>query len=293
MGGFEIFAQVTVNGIAVGAIYALVALGIVLIYKATEVLNFAHGDMLVLAAFVAWALIVGAGLPFWVALVLTAAGVAAFAYGLDAVVIRRIAGQPQFAGVMLTIALAFMIRGAVSMGFGAESQSYRTPWTGQSVQILGIGVANLSLVILIVVMAITLGLWAFFRGTRLGIAMQAASQNQLAAHLNGVQVKRLNSLVWALGGATAAVAGIFLAPITLVDISLWLVTLKALAAIVLGGFGSIPGAILGGLLIGLIEQYAGVYLPHGFKDIAAYLVLILVLILRPRGILGEAHGRRV
>lgn len=293
MGGFETFAQVTVNGIAVGAIYALVALGIVLIYKATEVLNFAHGDMLVLAAFTAWALIVSVGLPFWLALIFTAAGVAVFAYGLDAVVIRRIAGQPQFAGVMLTIALAFMIRGAVSMGFGAESQSYRTPWTGQSVQLFGVGVANLSLVILAVVLAITLALWAFFRGTRLGIAMQASSQNQLAAHLNGVQVKRLNSLVWALGGATAAVAGIFLAPISLVDTSLWLVTLKALAAIVLGGFGSIPGAILGGLLIGLIEQYAGVYLPHGFKDIAAYLVLILVLVLRPRGILGEAHGRRV
>lgn len=293
MGGFEILAQVTVNGIAVGAIYALVALGIVLIYKATEVLNFAHGDLLVLSAFTAWALIAVAGLPFWLALVITAAAVAALAYALDAVVIRRIAGQPQFAGVMLTIALAFMIRGAVSMGFGSESQSYRTPWSGQSVQILGVGVANLSVVIVIVVLAITLALWAFFRGTRIGIAMQAASQNQLAAHLNGVQVKRLNSLVWALGGATAAVAGLFLAPITLVDISLWLVTLKALAAIVLGGFGSIPGAILGGLLIGLIEQYAGVYLPHGFKDIAAYLVLILVLVLRPRGILGEAHGRRV
>ncbi len=289
----ETFAQVTVNGIAVGAIYALVALGIVLIYKATEVLNFAHGDILVLAAFSAWALIVGLGLPFWVAAAITAAGVAVFAYGLDAVVIRRIAGQPQFAGVMLTIALAFMIRGAVSMGFGSESQSYRTPWTGQSVEVFGIGVANLSLVILFVVLAITLALWAFFRGTTLGIAMQAASQNQLAAYLNGVQVKRLNSMVWALGGATAAIAGIFLAPITLVDISLWLVTLKALAAIVLGGFGSIPGAILGGLLIGLIEQYAGVYLPHGFKDIAAYLVLILVLVLRPRGLLGEAHGRRV
>jgi branched-chain amino acid transport system permease protein len=291
--GWEIFAQVTVNGIAVGSIYALVALGIVLIYKATEVLNFAHGDILVLGAFTAWALIVGLGLPFWLALILTAGGVAAFAYGLDAVVIRRIAGQPQFAGVMLTIALAFMIRGAVSMGFGSESQSYRTPWSGQSVQLLGVGVANLSLVILAVVLCITLALWAFFRGTKLGIAMQAASQNQLAAHLNGVRVKRLNSLVWALGGATAAVAGVFLAPITLVDLSLWLVTLKALAAIVLGGFGSIPGAILGGLLIGLVEQYAGVYLPHGFKDIAAYLVLIAVLILRPRGLLGEAHGRRV
>jgi branched-chain amino acid transport system permease protein len=289
----EVFAQVTLNGIAVGSIYALVALGIVLIYKATEVLNFAHGDLLVLAAFSTWALIAGAGLPFWLAAALVVAGVGAFAAGLDAAVIRRIAGQPQFAGVMLTIALAFMIRGAVSMFFGSESQSYRTPWSGQSVQVLGLGVTTLSVVILIVVAAITAGLWAFFRFTRSGIAMQAASQNQLAAHLNGVRVKRLNSLVWGLGGATAATAGIFLAPITLVDLSLWLVTLKALAAIVLGGFGSIPGAILGGVLIGLIEQYAGVYLPHGFKDIAAYLVLIAVLVLRPRGILGEAHGRRV
>lgn len=293
MGGWEVFAQVTVNGIAVGAIYALVALGIVLIYKATEVLNFAHGDLLVLGAFTAWALIVGLGMPFWAAVAITVAGVGALAWGLDRVVIRRIAGQPQFAGVMLTIALAFMIRGAVSMGFGSESQSYRTPWSGQSVQVLGVGVTSLSIVILAMVAAITAGLWAFFRFTRAGIAMQAASQNQLAAHLNGVRVKGLNSLVWALGGATAALAGVFLAPVSLVDLSLWLVTLKALAAIVLGGFGSIPGAILGGLLIGLVEQYAGVYLPHGFKDIAAYLVLIAVLILRPRGLLGEAHGRRV
>ena len=292
-GALETFLQVTVNGFAVGAIYALVALGIVLIYKATEVLNFAHGDILVLGAFSAWALIVGLGLPFWAALLLVTLAMAVFSYGLDALVIRRIAGQPQFAGVMLTIALAFMIRGAVSMGFGAESQSYRTPWSGQSVQVFGIGIANLSLMIMVVVAMITLALWAFFRWTRLGIAMQAASQNQLAAYLNGVKVKRLNSMVFALGGATAAIAGIFLAPISLVDTSLWLVTLKALAAIVLGGFGSIPGAILGGILIGLIEQYAGVYLPHGFRDIAAYLVLILVLVLRPRGILGEAHGRRV
>jgi len=292
-GALDLFAQVTVNGIAVGAIYALVALGIVLIHKATEVLNFAHGDILVLSAFSAWALIELAGLPFWLVVVLVASGVAMLSYGIDSMIVRRIAGQPQFAGVMLTIALAFMIRGAVGMGFGTESQSYTTPWSGQSSVLLGVSVSNLSLVILGVALAITTGLWLFFSRTRLGVAMQAASQNQLAAHLNGVRVKRLNSLVWALAGATAAVAGIFLAPVTLVDPSLWLITLKALAAIVLGGFGSLPGAVIGGLLIGLIEQYAGVYLPDGFKDIAAYLVLIGVLILRPRGILGEAHGRRV
>jgi branched-chain amino acid transport system permease protein len=288
-----VFAQLTVNGIAVGAIYALVAIGIVLIYKATEVLNFAHGDLLVVAAFCAWGLIAGLGWPFWAAFPVVAAGLALLAFGIDALVIRRIAGQPQFAGVMLTIALAFMLRGAVSMLFGPESRNYATPWSNQSISLGGIAVAELQLVILAAALIVTLGLFAFFRHTRLGIAMQAASQNQLAAYLNGIRVKRVNSLVWALAGLAAAVAGVLLAPITLVDISLWFVTLKALSAIVLGGFGSLPGAIVGGLLIGVIEQFAGVYLPDGSKDIAAYLVLIAVLVLRPHGLLGEAHGRRV
>jgi branched-chain amino acid transport system permease protein len=289
----QVFAQLTANGIAVGAIYALVALGIVLIYKATEVLNFAHGDLLVVSAFCAWGLISVIGLPFWLALVVTVAIAALLAYGLDALVIRRIAGQPQFAGVMLTIALAFMIRGAVSMVFGPESRNYATPWSNQTLQLGGLAISQIQLVILGFALAVTAVLYAFFRYTRLGVAMQAASQNQLAAYLNGVRVKRVNSLVWALAGATAAVAGVLLAPITLVDISLWFVTLKALAALVLGGFGSVPGAIVGGLLIGLIEQYAGVYMPQGTKDVVAYLVLIGVLIIRPRGLLGEAHGRRV
>lgn len=289
----DLFAQVTVNGIAVGTIYALVAMGIVLIHKATEVLNFGHGDLLVLSAFSAWALIDLVGLPFWLVVPLVAVGIGVLAYGIDALVVRRIAGQPQFAGVMLTIALAFMIRGAVSMGFGTESQSYATPWSGRTTEVAGVAIAGLSLVITGTALLIAGGLWLFFRRTRLGVAMQAASQNQLAAHLNGVRVKRLNSLVWALAGVTAAIAGMFLAPVTLVDTSLWLITLKALAAIVLGGFGSLPGAVLGGVLIGLIEQYAGVYMPDGFRDIAPYVVLIAVLILRPRGILGEAHGRRV
>jgi branched-chain amino acid transport system permease protein len=289
----QVFAQLTVNGIAVGAIYALVALGIVLIYKATEVLNFAHGDLLVVSAFSAWGLISVAGLPFWLAMLITVAIVSLLAYGLDALVIRRIAGQPQFAGVMLTIALAFMIRGLVSMVFGPESRNYATPWSNQSLEFGGLVVTQLRLVVLGFALAVTVLLFLFFRHTRTGVAMQAASQNQLAAYLNGVRVKRINSLVWALAGATAAVAGVLLAPITLVDISLWYVTLKALAALVLGGFGSIPGAIVGGLLIGLIEQYAGVYMPQGTKDIVAYLVLIAVLIIRPRGLLGEAHGRRV
>ncbi len=293
MQSWQVFAQLAMNGLATGAIYALVALGLVLTYKATEVLNFAHGDLLMLAAFVGWGLTGPAGLSFWIALPLTALIVAMLAYAIDALIVRRIVGQPQFAGVMLTIALAFMIRGLVSMGFGSESRSLQTPWTGQTTSFAGIVVADLHLVILGTVLLATAVLLVFLRQTSLGVAMQAASQNQLAAYLNGVPVKRVNSLVWALAGVLAALAGVLLAPITLVDVSLWFVLLKALAAIVLGGFGSISGAIVGGLLIGQVEQWTGVYGPDGSKDVVAYVVLIAVLVIRPRGLLGDAHGKRV
>jgi branched-chain amino acid transport system permease protein len=212
---------------------------------------------------------------------------------IDARVMRRIVGQPQFAGVMLTIAIAFMLRGLVSMVFGPESRNYPTPWSQQTTHFGPVVVADLNLVILAVSMVLTAGLFVFLRRTALGVAIQAASQNQLAAYLSGIRVKRVTSLVWALAGAVSGACGLLLAPIALVDISLWIVVLKALAALVLGGFGSIPGAILGGILLGLIEQFAGVYLPDGSKDIAAYVVLIAVLVLWPRGLLGESHGRRV
>ncbi len=285
--------QLAINGAAIGAIYALVALGLVLTYKATEVLNFAYGDVLMASSFVGWGLIVGLGWPFWLAALGTVVLAATLSWLLDARVMRLIVGQPQFAGVMLTIAIAFMLRGAVSMGFGPESRNYPTPWSDQKTVFGDIVVADLSLVIVAAALLVTLVLFWFLRRTPLGIAIQAASQNQLAAYLSGIRVKRVTSLVWAIAGGIAALCGLLLAPTALVDIGLWIVVLKALAAVVLGGFGSIPGAIVGGLLLGMIEQFAGVYLPDGFKDAMAYIVLIGVLIVWPRGLLGEAHGRRV
>jgi branched-chain amino acid transport system permease protein len=286
-------AQLALNGLATGAIYALVALGLVITYKATEVLNFAHGDVLMASAFVGWGLIVGLGWPFWAAVPATVVLAAGVCWLIDAHVMRRIVGQPQFAGVMLTIAIAFMLRGLVSMFFGPESRTFPTPWTGQSTHLGPVVVADLNLVIIAMALLLTALMFTFLRRTALGVSIQAASQNQLAAYLSGIRVKWVTSLVWALAGAISGVCGLLLAPIALVDISLWFVVLKALAALVLGGFGSIPGAVVGGLLLGLIEQFAGVYLPDGYKDVMAYLVLIGMLILRPRGLLGEAHGRRV
>ncbi len=285
--------QLAVNGLATGSIYALVALGLVLCYKATEVINFAQGDLLMLAAFLCWGLSVVAGLSYWAAVVVAVMLTGASGYALDRGAMRVIIGQPQFAAIMLTIGLAFMIRGAVSIVFGPESRDFPTPFSGTTSEIGGVVVADTSLAIIGGALAIGVLLYLFLRGTWIGVAMQAASQDQLAAYLVGIGVKRLNSLVWAISAAIGAIAGILLAPVALVDLGLWYVLLKAFAAIVLGGLGSIPGAVIGGLIIGLVEQFSGVYLPEGVKPIAAYLVLLAVLILYPHGLLGGRHGRRV
>lgn len=285
--------QLTLQGISTGAIYSLVALGLVLGYKATEVFNFAYGDTVMFSAFLAWYFIVGLHMSFWIALPAVIAASAVLSYLLEAHVMRRIVGQPQFAGVLLTIGIGFMLRGATSMIFGPESRSYSTPWTGKVAEIAGARIDDLNLVIIAAALLVTSALFVFLRRMSLGVAIQASSQNQLASYLCGVRVKQLNSLVWGISGALAGVGGMLLAPISLVDLSLWFVMLKALAALVLGGFGSVPGAIVGGLVLGLVEQFSGVYLPDGFKAVVPYLVLIGVLILFPRGLLGEAHGRRV
>ena len=285
--------QLAVNGISVGAVYSLVALAIVLTYKATEIVNFAQGDLLMLSAFLAWGFIVGLGWPYWLAFAAAVVLTGVIGAGLDRFAMRRIIGQPQFAGVMLTIGLAFVIRGAVSLGFGPESRTYPNPFSNKTTSIAGVTIADGYLAILFGAAVLTALLYAFFRFTRAGVAMQAASQNQLAAYLVGIGVKPLNSLVWAIGAAVGAVAGLLLAPTALVDIGLWFVVLKALTAVVLGGLGSVPGAIAGGLIIGLIEQFAGVYLWDGVKDIAAYVVLLAVLVVFPHGLAGGRHGKRV
>jgi len=257
------------------------------------VLNFAHGDLLVVSAFSAWGLISVLGLPFWLAVLLVIVGVSLLSYALDAFVIRRIAGQPQFAGVMLTIALAFMMRGIVSMVAGPEARNYPTPFTGQHSTVAGMAIGHLQLLILGLTLAVTVAFFLFFRHTRLGIAMQASSQNQLAAYYMGIPVKQLNGLVWGLAAVVAAVAGLLLAPITFVHANMGLIGLKAFPAAVVGGFTSLPGAIVGGIIIGVVESLSGFYLPEGFKDIAAYVVVLLMLMIKPNGLFGERLRKKV
>ena len=287
------FLQLTLNGVAVGCIYGLVALGFVLIYKATELVNFAQGDLLMLGAFVCYMAIVWWGFDYWLAFVIAVLVIGAFGALLDLTVLRRVIGQPQFAVVMLTIGLGSMFRTFASVTWGSEIYTLPTPFGGVW-KIGGVTFSHQYLSIIVGTLVLCGVLYAFFNFTRIGVAMQATSQNQLAAYYMGIPVKMIFSLIWAISAGVATAAGILLAPVTLIDINMGLaVALKAFAAAVLGGFGSIPGALVGGLTIGLIELYSGATLPEGFKDTMPYIVLLVMLWVRPQGMFGTLGRKKV
>src|SRR5688500_4429858 len=285
--------QLILNGLAVGCIYGLVALGFVLIYKATELVNFAQGDLLMLGAFVCYMFVVWYGIGYWLAFALAIAAVAIFGAVLDATILRRVIGQPQFAVVMLTIGLGAIFRSVSSITWGSEIYTLPTPFSAKATKLAGVTVSHEYVSIIVGTIALCAVLYGFFTHTRVGVAMQAASQNQLAAYYMGIPVKLMFSLIWAISAGVAAIAGVLLAPVSLIDINLGFIGLKAFAAAVLGGFGSIPGALVGGVTIGLIELLSGAYLPHGVKDVAAYVVLLIVLAVRPQGIFGTVGRKKV
>jgi branched-chain amino acid transport system permease protein len=286
--------QLVINGAATGCIYGLIALGFVLIYKATEMVNFAQGEIMMLGGFAAYTFVGILGMNYWVGSGLAILATAAFGYLLDAVVLRRVIGQPQFAVVMLTLGLAFIFRAGAGIIWGYDSVAFVTPFTNSIVRFGGgvvLGADNLSIIFGTLVLCGVL--YLFFSRTRLGIAMQASSQNQLAAYYMGIPVRRVFSLIWAISAGVAAVAAILLVPVQMVDVNSGIVGFKAFAAAVLGGFGSIPGALVGGVVVGVVEQLAGFYLPTGFQEVTSNIVLLAVLILRPQGLFGQVIRKRV
>ena len=211
------------------------------------------------------------------------------------VVVRPILGQPAFSIVMLTIGIGYVARGAITMipVIGTETHTMPVPYKDQ-IWRLGTLVVNVEQMVVIAVTAVLcVALYALFRYSKIGIAMQASSQNQLAAYYMGIPVKRINGLVWGLASAVAAIAGLLLAPITFVHANMGFIGLKAFPAAVVGGFGSLPGAIVGGLIIGIVESLAGFYAPDGIKDIAAYVVVLIMLMVKPNGLFGEKLRKKV
>ena len=289
------FVQLLISGVALGCIYALIALGFVLIYKATETVNFAQGELMMLGACTGYLLMLWFELPFlWAALV-SVAGMAGFGMLLERAVIRPIMGQPQFTVVMLTIGLGYITRGLVTMlpGIGTETHALNVPYRGEVWRLDALVLSAEQVAIIGTALVLCLALFLMFKYTKLGIAMQAASQNQLAAYYMGIPVRQLNGLVWGLSAAVATVAGLLLAPITFVHANMGFIGLKAFPAAVVGGFSSMPGAVVGGLIIGIVEALSGFYLPEGFKDVAAYVVVLVMLIVKPNGLFGEKVRKKV
>ena len=289
------FLQLVISGIAQGCIYGLIALGFVLIYKATETVSFAQGELMMLGAFGGLVGMTMLGFPFWLAVLSTIAAMALFGVLLERVVIRPILGQPAFSIVMLTIGIGYVARGLITMlpGIGTDTHTLPVPYKNQTWNLGSLVLSAEQVTVIGATAVLCTGLFVMFRYSKLGIAMQAASQNQLAAYYMGIPVKRLNGLVWGLASAVAAVAGLLLAPITFVHANMGFIGLKAFPAAVVGGFGSLPGAIVGGLIIGIVESLSGFYLPEGFKDIAAYIVVLIMLMVKPNGLFGEKLRKKV
>jgi branched-chain amino acid transport system permease protein len=287
--------QVIFSGIAQGCIYGLIALGFVLIYKATETVSFAQGELMMLGAFCGLACVSWLGLPYWLSIPAAMMAMAVLGWLTERVVIRPVLGQPAFSIVMLTIGIGYVARGLITMipDIGTETLAFPVPYKDTVFNVGGVVLGATQVVVVLATAALSALLYLVFRYSRVGIAMQAASQNQLAAYYMGIPVKRLNGMVWALAAAVAAVAGLLLAPITFVHANMGFIGLKAFPAAVVGGFGSLPGAIVGGVIIGVVEALAGFWLPEGFKDVAAYIVVLLMLVLKPNGLFGEKLRKKV
>lgn len=283
--------HLAVIGLAQGCAYGLIALGFVLIYKATEVVNFAHGEFMMLGAFAVLAYSEALGGSFWPAFVLGCLTIGLVGYLIDAQIMRRIIGQSSASIFIMTVAFGFIFRSLAGMIWGWQTLSLSTPFTGK----ISIGEVSISadrIAIVVAAVVLCTALYLFFSRTRFGIAMQAASQNQLAAYYMGIPVKRLVSVTWAIGAMIAAAAGALLAPVTQIDTTIGFLGIKALAGAIVGGFGSIPGALLGCLLIGLIEPFADYYFP-AIKGVSAYVVMLAVLFVRPEGLITQTFRKKV
>ncbi|MDR3535164.1 MAG: branched-chain amino acid ABC transporter permease [Acetobacteraceae bacterium] len=289
------FAYLALAGLTNGALYALVGIGIVLIYKATGAINFAQGDMLMVAGFVAYTLHVTLHLPYLVALL--GAVAACFVLGLlaERIAFRPLANADIISLVLATVGLSFMLKGFGRVVWGGLGDYLSFPplvpndpiMFGDIILLPQQLVVTGGAVLVIVVFAL------FFKFTSLGRMMQATADNRRAARLVGIRVDRVHALAFAVGAALAGAAAALMAPITLLypDIGFPLF-IKGFAAAVFGGLDSLPGTLLGAVAIGLIESLAGGYVGSGFVDVSAFLVIMAVLLIRPRGLLGSAALRR-
>lgn len=290
------FGQLIVSGIAIGSTYALMALAMVIIYKTSEVLNFAQGDMAMLTAFVAYMLLDSKGYPFIIAFPVALAFAFALGAFLEFAFLRR-AKEPNLLGlIIITLGLEMILYGVASWRWGSDQKDFPFPVSDFDVHELakGVVVSNLNLVALGVALALMLGLFLFYRYTKLGVAMKATQQNQMAARIMGIRVGRIMMLTWGISSVVGACAALLVASTDTLDPNLmWTPQLKGFSAAVLGGMTSLPGAVAGGFILGVLENLFGGYVSVEFKSVVAFAVIVVILCVRPSGLFAKHYVRKV
>lgn len=293
--------QLSTSGLALGASYALIALGFSVVFRASKIFNFAHGELLSVGAFTMVAL-TGAGLPWWVAFAGAVIATGLLAAGLERVVLRRMVGRPVFTTIILTLFIGLILRAAILIGFGADPRGMPTPWDSMAeVELGGATVLVSSLMSVAAAFVVLMGLYVMVRYTPVGVAMRAAAEDQEVALALGIPVGRVLATTWFLAGASAAIAGIFLGMFPRsVDPNLGYVALRAFPAIIVGGLESVVGAVIAAFLLGMLEVLSQAYVNphlgefgHNFHAVFPYAAMILFLVVRPRGLFGEQEVERV
>jgi len=284
--------QLLVAGLGIGSIYALVGLGLILAFKGTGVLNFAQGELVALGAYTALFLTV-LGLAYWQVFLFTLVLCAVFGALLERTLIRPLMNAPPFTIVVATMAIGLMIKNALRLSWQENIATLPSPLDGISVRVGDVSINPQYLWIIGCSLAIMGLLALFFRYTLIGKAMQAVAQNQDAARLMGIRVNWVFPLTFAVSSSVAALAGVLISPITGIQSEMGSVVLKGFVAAILGGFNSLPGCIVGGVLLGVLETFGGAFFGGTFKDVTAFVLLIVVLLVRPNGIFGGAEVRRV
>ncbi|MCW5852935.1 MAG: branched-chain amino acid ABC transporter permease [Anaerolineae bacterium] len=288
-----LFLQLTLTGLTNGMLYALIALGIVLIFKSSDVINFAQGEFLLIGAYAMFWAVGQVGLPWPVGILITLAVAVLAGVLVERLVLRPLIGEPIISVIMVTIGLSSLIRAIISLFFGTASQPFpnfipRTPVAfgpavvpADRLWALGLAVALLALFIL------------FFRRTNEGIAMRAVADDQQAALSMGISIQRVFAIAWAIAAVVAAIAGVLVANIVGVSGDVSRIGLRVFPVVILGGLDSIPGAIVGGVIIGLLETYSGGYLKPGLEQVVPFVALILILMVKPYGLFGQTRIERV
>ncbi len=289
----DVFLQLTISGLANGMVFALAAVGFVIVYKSSDVINFAQGELLLCGAYLCFTFVVQAGLPWGVGVAATVVAAAAVGLLIERFVLRPLIGEPVISMIMATIGLSSVLKAVIQGIWGARPRGFPDLFPDGVVR-LGSATVGIDQLLTIVVAAVLLAaLTVFFRVTREGIAMRAIADDQQAALSMGISIRRVLAVAWMMAAAAAAVAGLMLGNLVGLSQDIGFVGLRVFPVVILGGLDSIRGAIVGGAVIGLLEAYTGGYVGHGLHQIVPFLVLILVLMVRPYGLFGKPIIERV